>query len=379
MKRFAFAILSLALIVILFGAPASTHAAAEGALCWADSYELSIGQSTGIYCSGFSPLTMLNIYYAEPDGTAVIYGNIKSDADGNVAFGYGNGLEGFFSNQLGTYTLVIQQLGLAKSIVTFGKVEIRNVGNGDHVAGAFLSADKTLVDSSQDSMTLTGSGFLPGEVISLWGQRPPLCSSFTAHYVDGKNGAIFDNIAIQDDYSAYALFDIKADSSGAFSFTGFFGSDSCAGTYRFAVRGNTSSLGAYVDVMVTGHAVSTNAWLVPSKDSVGALFDTIEFYASGFGANEILNCWTTSPDGRALPYGLPFSFSAIQVGADGSGVISLSTGSYWTSKDHPFFAPGKLPVMSEGSVGIWNLTCKGGATGATAIAAYTVHGYETAP
>lgn len=379
MKRFAFAILSLALIALLFAAPASTHAAAEGVLCWADSYELSIGQSTGIYCTGFSPNTIVNVYYVEAGGTAVFYGNAKTDENGSVAFGYGNGFEKFYSNQLGTYTFVIQQLGPAKSIVAFGKVEIRNTGTGDHVSGATLTSDKSVIDRTQDDLTLTGSGFAPGEVISLWGQRPTLCNSYTSHYVDGNNGFIFDNVPNVDDYSAYGLFDIKVNSAGAFAFTGSFGPDSCEGTYRFAVRGNTSNLGAYVDVSVTGHSVSTNAWLVPSKESVGALFDSIEFYASGFGANEILNCWTTSPDGRALEYGSPGSFSEIKVGADGSGVISLSTGSFWTSEDHPIFTAGKFPFMSEGSLGVWKLTCKGGATGATAIAEYTVHGYETAP
>lgn len=379
MKRLAAAILSLALIVVVFASPAITQAA-SGALCWADDYELAIGDGTGVYCSGFSPLTIVNVYYVEPDGTAVAYVNAKSDAGGNVAFGWGNGFEGFFSNQLGTYTLVVQQLGLAKEILVVGQVEIKNIGDGDAVSGATLTASDSVIDRSSELMTLTGWGFAPNEVVSLWGQRPPLCSSYTSHYVDGKNGGIFENNPNYDDLSTYGLFDVKADASGAWSFTGFFGEGACEGTYRFAARGNTSGWGAYVDVQVTGPSVSTNAWLVPSSDRVGAMFDTIQFYAYGFGANEVLNCWTTGPDGRALSYGIPGSLSQIKVGADGSGVVSLSTGSYWNSDDHPFWGDEfKFPLMSEGSLGVWKLTCRGASTGATAIAEYTVYGYETAP
>ncbi len=68
------------------------------------------------------------------------------------------------------------------------------------------------------------------------------------------------------------------------------------------------------------------------------------------------------------------------MGADGTGTISLTTGSYIVSPDDPFhFGNTSDAVMSEGSLGVWKLTCKGLGSGTTAIAEYTVYGYEITP
>lgn len=379
MRRIIVPILALFLVAGAFFAPSVTHAASV-ASCWADSYKLSQGQSTNIYCSGFSPLTWLNTYYAEPDGTAVISSDVKSDNNGNVVFTWTNGIKNVYSFQLGTYKVVVQQLGLAKSIVAVGTVEITFTGEGGNVSGASLTSSLSKYDITSDSIILTGSGFAPGEIVTLWIQRPALCSSFTIHYVDGKNGAIFDTYPIFDGIGTYQVDDIKADSSGGFVTQRFFGLDACEGTWRYAARGNTSGLGATTEIVLTGPSVTTNASLIPSKNSVGAFNDTIQFAASGFGANEILNCWTTSPDGRAVTFGQPGSFDSIKMGADGAGVISLTTGSIIASKGFPPFPPGFVePIMSEGSLGVWKMTCTGLASKATAIASYTVFGYELNP
>lgn len=378
MRKIALVVVALVFVFLAFGAPMVTHA--DSAHCWADSYELAQGESTVVYCSGFSPLTYINVYYAEPDGTAVAYGDVKSDAAGDVAFWWGNGVKDVYSNLLGKHTLVAQQLGPAKQVMYYGKVEIENVGDGDHVWGAYLSATQDVYDVTSDRVVLNGWGFMPGETVTLWIQKPALCSSYTGHYVDGKNGATFENVPEYETTGTYQVDDIKADSWGAFTTERFFGSGACLGTWRYAARGNTSGWGAYTEIALTGPSVSTNAWLVPSKDMVGAFNDHIDFWASGFGANETLNCWTTSPDGRATPFGLGGSFDQIKVGVDGSGVIHLTTGSYIVSPDDPFY-PGftVYPLMSEGSLGTWNMTCRGIASGTMAIAEYTVYGYETAP
>lgn len=379
MRKIAVATLALFLLALAFSAPAITHAA-EGAVCWADSYALKQGEATGVYCNGFTPLTMVNVYYAEPDGTAVYYGPVKSDAYGEVSFGWGNGIKNVYSLGLGTYTLVVQELGLGDTIRYAAKVEIKSLGDGDAVSGAFLEVDHSVIDRTSQYVTLHAWGFAPGEVISFWMQRPALCSSFTFHFVDGNNGATFENIPYLDLAGTFGLGDIKADASGVVLAPIPFPSYTCEGTYRVAARGNTSGWGAYAEFAVSGPSVSTNAWLVPSKDSVGAFNDTIEFYASGFGVNETLNCYTTSPDGRAIPYGVGMSLDEIRVGADGTGTISLTTGSYITSRDNPFnFGDTIDPIMSEGSLGVWKMTCKGLASGTTAIAEYTVHGYELTP
>jgi len=379
MRKITVPFLALFLVAGAFFTPSVTHAGTVTS-CWADSYKLSQGQSTNIYCSGFSPLTILNTYYAEPDGTAVIGEDVKSDQDGNVVFRWTNGVKNQYSYQLGTYKIVVQQLGLAHAIVAFGTVEISFSGEGDNVSGALLTSSQSKYDITSDSIILTGSGFAPGEIVTLWIQRPALCSSYTYHYVDGKNGAIFDTAAQFDEVGTYQVDDIKADSTGGFVTQRFFGLAACEGTWRYAARGNTSGLGATTEIVLTGPSVATNASLIPSKNSVGAFNDTIQFAASGFGANEILNCWTTSPDGRALAYGQPGSFDSIKMGADGSGVISLTTGAFIASKGFPPFPPGFIvPVMSEGSLGVWKLTCTGVASKATAIASYTVYGYELTP
>jgi hypothetical protein len=271
-------------------------------------------------------------------------------------------------------------LGLANEILVYGKVEITNVGDGDHVSGAYLFADKDTYDRTSESIILYGYGFLPNEIVTLWIQKPFLCSSYTAHYVDDKNGATFENIAQYETSGTYQVDNIKADGFGEFVSERFFGIDACEGTWRYGARGNTSGWGAYTEITLTGPSVATNAWLVPSKDKVGAFNDTIQFWASGFGANETLSCWTTSPDGRAVPYGISGSFDLIQVGADGSGVISLTTGSYIISPDDPLYVGvSVIPLMSEGSPGVWKMSCRGDLSGATAIAEYTVYGYETSP
>lgn len=379
MRKIAFAAIAIFLFALTFGAPAVTNAA-EGTLCWADDYELAIGEVTGVYCTGYTPLTMINVYYVEPGGTANYYFAVKSDAAGNVSFLWDNGVKNAFSYTLGTYSIVVQELGLADSIKYIGKVEIKNIGDGDNVSGAYLVSNVNSIDRSSQAVTLTGWGFAPGEVVSFWMQRPPLCGSFTVHYVDGGNGTSFENIPVEDEVGTFGIGDITADANGGFVVTLGFDAADCEGTYRVAARGNSSDWGAYAEFIVTGPAVSTNAWLVPSKDRVGAFNDTIEFYAYGFGSNEILNCYTTSPDGRAISYGIPNSLSAIKMGADGTGVISLTTGSYIVSPDNPFAMGNTIdPLMSEGSIGLWKLTCKGLASGTTAIAEYTVYGYALTP
>ncbi len=374
MHKFTFAFLILVLFSAAFFAPQITNAA-ESALCDAEPHEIAQGETTVIACVGFSALTYVNVYYAEPDGTAVAFGSIKTDASGSVAFGFTNGVKDQYSFQIGTYKFVIQELGLAETILRYGTVEITLKGDGDHVAGASLYADKSVYDRSRETILLTGAGFLPGEMVTLWIQRPTLCSSYTGHYVDGKNGATFENIAIFDLVGTYAVDGIKANGAGGFITERFFGSDACEGTWRYAARGNTSGLGAWTEIVLTGASVTTNAWLVPSKTSVGAFNDSISFYAYGFGANEIINCWTTSPDGRAVPYGIQGSFDQIKIRAGGDGVIYLRTGSRIISPDDPFYNGDEVtPLMSEGSLGEWAMTCTGLASGSTAIARYTVYG-----
>ena len=379
MRKIVLLVTAIVLATFAMVTPMAAHAG-TGVSCWADSYELAQGEGTGIYCSGFTPLKYINVYLVEPDGTAAYYDDVKADASGNVAFGYSNGVKGEYSNLLGTYTFVVQELGLAKEIVAHGTVKITNSGAGEHMSGAHLHASQTTYDLTSDDIMLHGWGFAPNEIVTLWIQKPALCSSYTQHYVDGKNGATFENMPEFDFEGVYQVDDIKADGNGEFMTQRFFALIACHGTWRYGARGNTSGLGAYTEITLTGPSVSTDAWLHPSKDMVGAFNDTIQFHASGFGAYEVLNCWTTSPEGRAQQFGIFNSLGQIKMDADGTGVISMTTGSHIISPDDPYYAGiGMEPLMSEGSPGTWKLTCRGSVTGATAIAEYTVYGYATAP
>jgi len=209
---------------------------------------------------------------------------------------------------------------------------------------------------------------------TLWLEFPSPCSSFTGHFTDANNGATFENIPIFGAYGTVILSNTKADTNGSFSTAVTFFADDCTGTFHIVARGNTSGFTGVLAVTVSGGPTTTNASLVASKSVVNAFNDTITFFASGFGSNETLNCWTTSPDGRAVAYGIPGSFQpGPKMGPDGSGVISLTTGSHIGSPDDPIFQ-GVDPQMSEGSLGVWALTCRGIASGTYAIANYTVTG-----
>lgn len=379
MRKIALIVSALVLALVAIGAPKVTHAAG-GVDCWADSYKLAQGEGTNVYCSGFSPLKYINVYLVEPDGTAVYGADVKSTSSGDITFQWANGIKNQYSFLLGTYTFVAQELGPAKQVLRYGKVQIENVGKGDAVSGAYLTSTQQVYNIDTDHIVLNGWGFLPGEIVTLWIQKPALCSSFTRHYVDGKNGATFENVPEVDGLGTYQVDDIKADSGGAFTSERFFGGETCLGTWRYAARGNTSGWGASTEIALAGSSVSTNAWLTPSKDKVGAFNDTIEFWASGFGANESLTCWTTSPEGRAVQFGSGGSFAEIKVGPGGSGSFVLTTGAHIISRDDPFFNGSTVdPLLSEGSPGEWHMTCRGNSSGATAIAGYTVYGYETSP
>ena len=63
-----------------------------------------------------------------------------------------------------------------------------------------------------------------------------------------------------------------------------------------------------------------------------------------------------------------------------SGDISMTMGAYVTSRDDPYFSGVTVyPVLSEGALGTWHLTCRGATSGANAVAQYTVYGYESNP
>jgi hypothetical protein len=379
MKRLAIMICALVLIASALGlAPAAN--AADGAHCDADPDRIAQGETAFVTCEGFSPNTELYVYAAEPDGTAVGIGPVKTNLSGVANFTWTNGAKGFVSLRLGTFTFVVEELGLGGTKLRQATVNITHIGDGEHVSGASLVSDQKVYDKSTESIVLTGSGFFPGEPVTLWLQEPAYCSSYTEHYVDGKNGATFENVPNYQLEQTYGVDTFPADANGGFVTVRFLSNQACHGTWRYAARGLNSGLGAYVEFDITGAKVSTSAFLFPSQDSVFAFNDTIEFLATGFAPNEILNCWSTSPEGRAIPFGIGGSLGQIKVNAFGVGFIHLTTGSHITSPDDPYFEGVEVePAMSEGSLGWWALTCKGADSNLIGIARYRVDGLPLTP
>jgi hypothetical protein len=369
-------VLGLLLLFSLMLPMAPAASASVDAICVADPSSIGPYETTTITCAGFDANTYIATYFVEPDGTAVAFGSYKSNASGVVSFTFTNGEFPYVTLSLGTYTFVTEQLGLGGAKVRQGTTQVTVTGGKEGVSGASLTTNATVYHPG-DTVILTGNGFAPNEFVTIWQNIPTPCSSYTRHYTDANNGATFENVPNFASFGTFALVTVKASASGSFVFTDTAPTaEPCKGLSSYVAHGNSSGLGATAEFTYAGNPITTNASLVPSKSTVNAFNDTITFFASGFGANEILNCWTTSPEGRAFPFG---SFGSFQpgpkMGANGTGVISLTTGSHIITPDDPFFHGQTVePLMSEGSLGVWAMTCRGIASGTYAIATYTVTG-----
>ncbi|MBI4671817.1 MAG: hypothetical protein HY741_09145, partial [Chloroflexi bacterium] len=117
MKRGLIALIVLLALVAIVAVPAKTTNAANGAVCVTDPEAISIDEVAFIVCTGFSPNTHVWVYSVEPDGAAAAYGSVKSDEDGTVAFTFAPRIGNFGAAALGTWTLVVEEKGLANSII----------------------------------------------------------------------------------------------------------------------------------------------------------------------------------------------------------------------------------------------------------------------
>lgn len=341
-----------------------------------------VGTTFNFTFSGFSPNKYVTAYLVEPGGTAVNYdlvepggtavnsGSFKTSNTGSVSISI-NSHFGDATLGLGNWKIVVEEHANGNVLVhkTIGCFTV--TGGTEGVSGATLSTSETLVHPNE-KLIISGTGFMPLETVSLWSGRPNSCSSFSAHYVDAKNGATYENIPVFGAWSSVAEFDIKVDAHGEFHSAVSFAPGSCAGIWNVVARGNTSKRGGSVEVALVGNRVGNTASLVASKEFVNPFNDTIFFDASDFGAKDTLSCWTTSPDGRAIEYGLPGSFQVgFKADASGSVRISLTTGSHLLSPDDPFAMFGTYdPQMSEGALGVWSMSCQGLPSGKIGIAHY---------
>jgi len=354
MKRGLILLVTLLALALLVAVPAKTTQAASPD-CWSDPEEGSIGTDFGIYCSDFPANTWLWVYTVQPDGAAEAWGSIKTDESGNVAFGAASKYGNAAAMALGTWTVVVEQRGLANAILYQAEAEFRVTGGTEGVAGAYLWTDVDQVEK-EDAFWVYGSGFGANEIVTVWYEFPNGdCSSTTWHLQPVLNYPIVLGLSTE------ILGDVKTDASGSFAFWMGFNPVACEGKYRLVARGNSSGWGDETWVTITGHAVTETAWLVATKDVVAAMMDTQSFVGTGFGANEPISCWLRSPQNQAL------SVTDLQsIKSDSGGAFSFGI---WTGS----FYPG-LAYWSEGALGVYAMTCRGDVSGATGIAEFTVTG-----
>jgi hypothetical protein len=359
-------LLVLVAALALLGLGAMTAPAAHAgtqATCWSTPTSGPIGTVFTVYCAGFSRDTILNTYYVEPDGAAVILGDFKTNEVGSIAVAIATKYGTFGAASVGNWTVVADQKGLANSIIAHAEAVFRVTGGTEGVSGAKVWTDPTSIHPGQ-FVTVYGSGFAANEVVSSWVEFPNGdCSSFTFHdfYYNGPG--------IQG-LSSEVLFDAKADGSGSFAFSFYFYSLACEGRYRVVARGNSSGLGGETTLTLQGNAItlSTTASLTASPNVVAATMDWVYFTGSGFGANSPVSCWIRTPHGQVTAVDQLWQ-PPTKSDASGNFSFSIYTGS---------FVP-QFIVASEGALGTYTMTCKGETTGAIATADFRVTGGTFTP
>lgn len=428
MKRILLVLAAILFVLGLAIVPQSTTFAAADATCSSDPSSGPVGTTFVITCWGYTPASYVYAYLVEPTGVATPLfesnGAIKVREDGSITYSQSSKYGNASTLQVGTWGFVAEELGLAKTVLHRGETWFTITGGTEGVNGAALSASPTTINKPEKAyghfdfgfgyflttepsapVTLAGSGFMPGEIVTYWVEPPGGgCPSMTRHNsVD--YGAVIPGVAalyqrvdfntpLYDGLGAQFFADAKADENGQANVQAVFFVYACEGPYRFVARGNTSGNGAETWVTVIGNAVSTNAWLTADPTSASAMFGTIHFSGAGFGANEHVTCWLTTPQGRTIGYPEEYFFSyslpdehlrnqAIMANANGDIAFSFVSGSYYEKIHETLLIGGvsqsfdgtfQLPIQSEGALGEYAMSCRGDSTGNTAIARFTLTG-----
>lgn len=365
----AFAV--LAALVFTFG----TAAATSNALCTSDPVSGPPGTDFFIQCTGFSPNTHVNAYVVEPDGRAinagqiigfdsnVAGGSILTDADGAASFWWHSqdGSEelpggGAFAHQLGDWTWVVHELGLAQTVVAQGQATVNIEAYHWEQVGATLAGSST----DKQNFSFTGAGFWRDEYVNIWVSLPPNCSGRS-----NVEGASADDPFYQGLFDGfYGPSTVKADEQGHISFPILFFSEACRGFYKVTAYAPGSGYGAITEIEVGGKAIVTSSGILLDAvpDSIDALNPIFTLLGDSWDANAQINCWSTRPDGR--------SFGLGTVQADASGHFAWDV---QISGSDSF-----APYASE-EPGVWSVTCRVPASGDSAITQVTVHALTSDP
>ena len=326
--------------------------------------------------------------------------------------------------QTGTWTFVADELGLARTILHHGQAAFTISGGTENVSGATLQANPETIHkpsqgyihfnvptgrynlpNSSAPVALTGDGFTPGEMVSFWLEPANGgCASLTEHQANvfqlvmpGIITLFLDedfNTPIYNGLGAQYFTTVKANESGQAVAEAYFTMLACEGSWHFVARGNTSHRGADTFVTVIGNSIETNALLTAAPDSVPAMFGTVSFHGEGFGANEQVSCWLTTPQGSTLGYPSDTFFTGtfdqvtyrdqfLHADEKGNLEFQIVTGNEYAQWTTTEIVNGQItiedvtvmrPRASEGALGVYAMTCRGETSGNAAIARFNVTG-----
>ncbi len=331
MKRVLF-ILAAVLMLALFAAPSTPVSADTSAVagCVSDPPSGPLGTTFVITCIGFDPNEMVTAWTTEPDGQVTPAPGGKTDKHGTFSLAFTSQFGGI-SVALGQWAVTVRSAKTGLTMI--GRFNVS--GGTEGVKGALLTADSTGF--------VTGMGFLPGEPVSVWVEFPNGdCSG---------NWAGIPPIGI----STLPFGTVTADADGVIQFQFSVSKYLCRGTYHIVARGVKSGIGGEIFLTQVNVNVTESAVLTVTPTNAFIIGSHLVFEGTGYGAKEPVSCWETTPQGAALPIG--------SVTADASGSFSIG------------FTTGLFGIVGEGPIGEYAMTCKGGVTGATGIARFTLTGH----
>lgn len=362
------------LLSVVFLAPAVNVSAGSGADCSVSPHHGPPGTVFAFACYGFSPNTYFNVWTVDPSGVAqngpAVPGapeSIKTDSAGNASFvwdspgGQGSEYLGnliYFSVEFGRWTWYVNELCYGKPCIV-GSASVDIDGVSVSITGAELHVSPETGYAGETEFTITGSGFTPLEMVSLWDSLPP-CDA---------NSQVFS-------MSSERIGDVKADSAGTFSVTLSYPPGYCLGEYSMTAREVKSERGAITTFRLTGKPIAPTYGdkdtLTVSPNTISAAAAVLQYIAtvsgSGYKPGEIVSCWITLPDSAvAAPSDL--SRYGFDTKADASGHIAAAMVGTDLSSNMGF--PG--PAWSAHS-GTFRVTCRGNASGVTQLGSFEVVG-----
>ncbi len=367
---------TLVLFLIVFAlAHAATPTLAADTSCLASPASGLAGTTFSLTVSGFSPNTHLWTYAVEPDGTAfsdpefnAFGGTVKTNESGSATFLFPTRFTVYgypIARALGSWTVVAQELGLGHTIVHEAHCILAITSGGEQVlGGATLSVTPATVIVGENAL-VTGTGFAAVETVNLWVSPPPDCSGLAFSLPSG----LYQKVGA----SAYAQDNVKANGAGEISYAlPTYSVFSCLGKWAISAYAPGSGAGAAAEFEIAGPTVPGGATLTVDKPSGYSRGDTFVLSGAGYTPDSVASCWTTRPEGTVRPV------ASFKVSASGTFTFSFATG---FDLEGDFDGDGVIELMhySEGSIGIYSMTCRDNDSGATGQVTFTLNGLASDP